>query len=38
MSNIKITQEVEVEISVDDLLEQVHSSELLDGLEERRWG
>lgn len=34
MSNIKITQEVEVEISVDDLLEQVHSGELLDGLEE----
>lgn len=34
MSNIKITQEVEVEISVDELLEQVNAGDLLDGLEE----
>lgn len=34
MSNIKITQEVDIEISVDDLLEQVNAGDLLDGLEE----
>lgn len=34
MSNIKITQEVEVEIGLDELLEQADASDLLAGLEE----
>lgn len=34
MSNIKITQEVEVEIGLDELLEQADAGDILAGLEE----